>query len=74
MEWLVAVAIISRKPRLSENMRPLAHFHFPPVYRFIGVWHQESGKGPRLANGAAEGFTLKNIINFLKNLRFLGGG
>ena len=23
------------------------------VYRFIGVWQQESGKGPRLANGAA---------------------
>ena len=23
------------------------------VYRFIGVWQQESGKGPRPANGAA---------------------
>ena len=23
------------------------------VYRFIGVWQQDSGKGPRLANGAA---------------------
>ena len=30
-------------------------FPFPlnSVYRFIGVWQQESGKGPRLANGAA---------------------
>ena len=26
---------------------------FISVYRFIGVWQQESGKGPRLANGAA---------------------
>ena len=25
-----------------------------PVYRFIGVWQQESGKGPRLADGAAK--------------------
>ena len=24
------------------------------VYRFISVWQQESGKGPRLANGAAK--------------------
>ena len=24
------------------------------IYRFIGVWQQESGKGPRLANGAAK--------------------
>ena len=25
----------------------------PSVYRFISVWQQDSGKGPRLANGAA---------------------
>ena len=25
-----------------------------PVYRFIGVWQQESGKGPQIANGAVD--------------------
>ena len=24
------------------------------VYRFIGVWQQESGRGPQIANGAVD--------------------
>ena len=45
----------------SANLGVVLRFHLPPffppfffsVYRVIGVWQQESGKGPRLANGAA---------------------
>jgi len=29
------------------------------VYRFIGVWQQESGKGPRLTNGKGDSPTIK---------------
>ena len=41
----------SSKVRLAFGEAPALPLS---VYRVIGVWQQESGKGPRLANGAAK--------------------
>ena len=46
-DWLAALPQASINHRLDQKSQ-----NHDSVYRFIGVWQQESGKGPRLANGA----------------------
>ena len=56
-------AAACQRPRLRCSTVVLISFACPAitVCRFVGVWQQESGKGPRLANGAAKLRTRANL-------------
>ena len=54
----VARAMLAQRATIYSVLYENGHLS---VYRFIGVWQQESGKGPRLANGAAKLRTRPNL-------------